>query len=106
MPCIGDTDSRYNDDISYDLKEQENFWNSLEGLFLEDIAFYYTDETNGTTIATIANKNPIVPAEFGTYDFSNVKGFLVRRRDIHLLFYAMNFLSNSSSNVSYFCFRM
>ena len=100
MPCIGDTDSRYNQDISYDLKEQENFWNSLEGLFLEDIAFYYNDGT------TIANNSVVVPAEFGTYDFSNVKGFLVRRRDIHLLFYAMNFLSNSSSNVSYFCFRM
>ena len=100
MPCIGDTDSRYNQDISYDLKEQENFWNSLEGLFLEDMVLYKRDGTLDT------NNAFVVPAPLGTYDFSNVKGFLVRRRDIHLLFYAVNFLSNSSSNVSYFCFRM
>ena len=99
MPCIGDTDSRYNQDIGYDLKEQDNFWNSLEGLFVEDIVVYKSDGTPDTN-------NAVVPAPLGTYDFSNVKSFLVRRRDIHLLFYAVNFLSNSSSNVSYFCFRM
>ena len=99
MPCIGDTDSRYNQDISYDLKEQDNFWNSLEGLFVEDIVIYKSDGTPDTN-------NAVVPAPLGTYDFSNAKAFLVRRRDIHLLFYAVNFLSNSSSNVSYFCFRM
>jgi hypothetical protein len=101
MPCIGDTDSRYNRDVSYDLKEQENFWNSLEGLFLEDMVFYNSD---GIPLTNYSETG--FPAQLGTYDFSNVKGFLVRRRDIHLLFYAVNFLSNSSSNVSYFCFRM
>ena len=100
MPCIGDTDSRYNQDISYDLKEQDNFWNSLEGLFLEDAVFY---NKNGTAAK---ESDIVVPAQLGTYDFSNAKGFVVRRRDIQLLFYAVNFLSNSSSNVSYFCFRM
>ena len=101
MPCIGDTDSRYNQDISYDLKEQDNFWNSLEGLFVEDMVLYNSDKTPDT------NNGLIVPAALGTYDFSNVKGFVVRRmRDIQLLFYAVNFLSNSSSNASYFCFRM
>ena len=101
MPCIGDTDSRYNQDISYDLKEQDNFWNSLEGLFLEDMVFYNSD---GIPLTNYSETG--FPAQLGTYDFSNVKGFLVRTRDIHLLFYAVNFLSNSSSNVSYFCFRM
>jgi len=69
MPCIGDTDSRYNQDISYDLKEQENFWNSLEGLFVEDIVVYKSDGTPDTN-------NAVVPAPLGTYDFSNVKSFL------------------------------
>eukprot|EP00554_Chaetoceros_debilis_P010664 CAMPEP_0194109370 /NCGR_PEP_ID=MMETSP0150-20130528/8867_1 /TAXON_ID=122233 /ORGANISM="Chaetoceros debilis, Strain MM31A-1" /LENGTH=181 /DNA_ID=CAMNT_0038798303 /DNA_START=417 /DNA_END=958 /DNA_ORIENTATION=+ len=69
MPCIGDTDSRYNQDISYDLKEQENFWNSIGGLFLEDMVLYNSDgipETN----------NAILPPQLGTYDFSNVKAFV------------------------------
>ena len=96
MPCIGDTDSRYNQDISYDLKEQDNFWNSLEGLFLDDTVIYTRDGIPATNY----------PGPLGTYDFSNAKGFLVRRRDIHLLFYVVNFLSNSSPNASYFCFRM
>jgi len=69
MPCIGDTDSRYNQDISYDLKEQDNFWNSLEGLFVEDIVVYKSDGTPDTN-------NAIVPAPLGTYDFSNAKAFL------------------------------
>ena len=84
MPCIGDTDSRYNQDISYDLKEQENFWNPLEGLFLEEIVFYKSDGTPDTN-------NAVVPAPLGTYDFSNVKGFLVRRRDIIILCRELSF---------------
>ena len=79
MPCIGDTDSRYNQDISYDLKEQENFWNSLEGLFLEDMVLYYSDAVPD------ANSNTVVPAQLGTYDFSNVKGFTVRRRAFYFM---------------------
>jgi len=70
MPCIGDTDSRYNQDISYDLKEQDNFWNSLEGLFLEDAVLYYSDGTPAK------DSSIVVPAQLGTYDFSNGKGFL------------------------------
>ena len=79
MPCIGDTDSRYNQDISYDLKEQENFWNSLEGLFLKEIVFYKSDGTPDT------NNGNLLPAQLGTYDFSNVKGFTVRRRAFYFM---------------------
>ncbi len=70
-PCIGDTDSRYNQDVSYNLKEQNNFWKSLEGLYVQDMTFY---DRNGP----ITNTTIIVPAGLGTYDFSKAKSFLVR----------------------------
>ena len=42
-PCIGDTDIRYNPDVSYDLKDQDNFWAILEGLYIADECAFLPD---------------------------------------------------------------
>ena len=31
-PCIGETDDRYNPDVSYNLKDQNDLWKKKEGL--------------------------------------------------------------------------
>jgi len=68
-PCIGQTDSRYNQDVTYNLKEQNNFWKSLEGLYVQDVTLY---ESNGTAVTN----NVFFPAQQGTYDFSKAKSFV------------------------------
>ncbi|GFH44465.1 hypothetical protein CTEN210_00939 [Chaetoceros tenuissimus] len=41
--CIGDTDKRYDPDVSYDLKEGSMFWKSYEGLYEIDEYIYAAD---------------------------------------------------------------
>ena len=41
--CIGDTDKRYDSDVSYDLKEGSMFWKSYEGLYEIDEYIYAAD---------------------------------------------------------------
>ena len=71
-PCIGETDDRYNPDVSYNLKDQNDLWKNLEGLYVgtqsdfskdgEKLTKYYLP---GAELAGI-----------GSYDFSNAKMFL------------------------------
>lgn len=99
-PCIGDTDSRYNPDVTYNLKEQNNFWKSLEGLYVQDMIFYENGLPNTNYVG-------VVPAPLGTYDFSKAKSFLVRS-DLRLhqgnlfTFHTVEFHPRSSSTNSCF----
>ena len=68
-PCIGDTDSRYNQDVSYNLKEQNNFWKSLEGLYVQNMTFWWEGAPD---------TNAVIAPGIGTFDFANAKSFLVR----------------------------
>jgi len=49
-PCIGDTDIRYNPDVSYDLKDQDNFWALIEGLYISDECSFLPDGTIQTNV--------------------------------------------------------
>jgi len=73
-PCIGDTDSRYNPDASYNLKEQNQLWKSLEGLYVQDECDY--DGTTGEEETSIFLS--LMPKEMGMGSWSvcDVKGFM------------------------------
>lgn len=71
-PCRGDTDIRYDPNASYDLKEQDSFWKSLEGLYVGDMKFFYDD---GTPETKYGNG---LPEDLGTFDMSKAKSFVVR----------------------------
>ena len=77
-PCISDTDSRYNPDVTYNLKEQNNFYKSLEGLHVQDVAFYYVEDVPFGIPTT--NSILFVSTELGTYDLSKAKAFLGKKR--------------------------
>lgn len=72
--CIGDTDIRYNPDITYDLKELDVFWKKIEGLYVEDHCNYLADGTPHSEVYL-----PGLPKEsgFGSWDGCNQKSFLV-----------------------------
>ena len=75
MPCIGDTDVRYNPNISYDLKEQNDFWKAIEGMYVLDLCGYKADglpERKGY-IQGLGEEEG-----FGSFDFCNTKAFMVR----------------------------
>jgi len=72
-PCIGATDVRYDPDVSFDLKEQNEVWKSIEGLYMGEICLYNADGT--------PQKDQYLsgaPKEFGlgTYDFCSTKLFI------------------------------
>jgi len=71
--CIGDTDIRYNPDISYDLKELDVFWKLFEGLYVGDHCIYLADGTPQSEVYL-----PGLPKEsgFGSWDGCNQKSFL------------------------------
>lgn len=71
--CIGDTDIRYNPDVSYDLKELDFFWKLLEGLYVGDHCIYLADGTPQSKVYL-----PGLPKEggFGSWDGCNHKFFL------------------------------
>ena len=73
-PCIGDTDVRYNPDVTYNLKEQADFWSDLEGLYIQDECDYDADGTKRTKffLPGLAEE-----AGLGSFDFCNMKAFLV-----------------------------
>ena len=74
--CIGDTDIRYNPDISYDLKEQDEFWGKFEGLYVQDERTYLADGSPQSK-----NYLPGIPVEagLGSWDFCNQKAFVVSK---------------------------
>lgn len=72
--CIGDTDVRYNPDVTYNLKEQADFWADFEGLYVQDQCDYDADGTKRTRFFL-----PELPEVFGlgSFDACNMKAFLV-----------------------------
>ena len=73
-PCIGDTDIRYNPDVSYDIKEQDNFWARYEGLYIGD----------QSSILAYGKPNdeiylPGVPRELGSWNHCGIKSFTVSK---------------------------
>ena len=76
MPCIGDTDVRYNPNIGYDLKEQNDFWKAIEGMYVLDMCNYDANglpQSKGYMQAGVGEE-----LGFGTFDFCNTKAFMVR----------------------------
>jgi len=73
QPCIGDTDIRYNPDVSYDIKEQDNFWELFEGLYMADDECFTSED--GTDV-----ENYVLPGTeglgVGTFDGCGFKSFL------------------------------
>jgi len=69
-PCIGDADDRYSADARYDLTEQNSFWKSLEGLYVQDMKFFFEDGTPET------NYTAGLPEGLGTFDMSKAKSFV------------------------------
>jgi len=70
--CLGDTDPRYDSEISYDLKEGDAFWKSREGLYVEDQCEYGGDGIPITKQPIRGFKRTI----FGTWDFCNGRAML------------------------------
>jgi len=72
-PCIGETDVRYDSDVSYNLKEQDDIWGKLEGLFVDETCEYDADGTKRTKFYP-----PYFPPEYGlgSYNRCDIKGFL------------------------------
>ena len=75
-PCIGDTDDRYNLDVGYDLKDQDDLWKNLEGLYVLDICNY---DENKTAITSGYLDTFPKEAGWGSYDFCSVKAFTVSK---------------------------
>jgi len=72
-PCIGETDVRYDSDVSYDIKEQDDIWGKLEGLYVQESCEYEADGTKRTKLYP-----PNFPPEYGLGSYNNCekKGFL------------------------------
>ena len=73
-PCIGETDDRYNPDVSYNLKDQNDLWKKKEGLYVGTQVDYNAEGDK------LTNRNPkkfdgTEINGIGTYDFSNGKTF-------------------------------
>ena len=73
-PCIGDTDIRYNPDVSYDLKEQNDFWTRYEGLYIGDDCSRGADGTPDDEIYLDG-----VPRELGSWNNCGMKSFTVSK---------------------------
>lgn len=71
-PCIGDTDIRYNPDVSYDLKDKNDFWPLFEGLFIADECWFNPD---GTILTNVFVRG--LDAGLGTWSGCSNKSFLV-----------------------------
>lgn len=71
-PCIGETDVRYDPDVSYNIKEQEDIWGKFEGLYVQDSCEYDADGTKRTEYLPPTGWSPA----YGTYNNCNEKGFL------------------------------
>mmetsp|Transcript_21488 Transcript_21488/g.32649 ORF Transcript_21488/g.32649 Transcript_21488/m.32649 type:complete len:482 (-) Transcript_21488:45-1490(-) len=71
-PCIRDADNmdRYSANVSYNLTEQNSFWKSLEGLYVQDMNFFFEDGTPET------NYTAGLPEGLGTFDMSKAKAFV------------------------------
>jgi len=70
-PCIGATDVRYDRDVSFDLKEQNEIWKLIEGLYMGEGCVYNADGTPQNEAYAI------IPKEIGlgTYNLCNSKIF-------------------------------
>jgi gas vesicle protein len=68
--CIGETDIRYDPDVSLNIKDQNDFWKGTDGLFIGEQVFYSADGEKQTEVPLDeAMKN------LGTYDWSKIKVF-------------------------------
>ena len=100
-PCIGDTNSRYNKGATYNLKDQNNFWKYLEGLYVQNVTFFKID---GRPITKWSN---LLPAELEPHDLSTAKSFMLVSFDLKVhndnlfTFHTVTFVSESSSNHVY-----
>jgi len=70
-PCIGDTDIRYNPDVSHDLKDKNDFWPLFEGLFIADECWFNPD---GTILTNVFLRG--LDAGLGTWSGCSNKSFL------------------------------
>jgi len=70
-PCIGETDVRYDSDVSYNIKEQDDIWGKLEGLYVQESCEYEADGTKRTKLYP-----PNFPPELGSYNNCDIKAFL------------------------------
>jgi len=72
-PCIGETDVRYDSDVSYNIKEQDDIWGKLEGLYVQESCEYDADGTKRTKFYP-----PGFPPEYGLGSYNNcdIKSFL------------------------------
>jgi len=71
-PCIGATDLRYDPDVSFNLKEQNGIYKSLEGLYMGEICFYTADGVPRTEAYLSLTPEAL---GLGTYDFCSTKVF-------------------------------
>jgi len=70
--CIGDTDVRYNTDVSYDLVSQDEFWSKISGFVVGEECTYDINGQPRVKVYLGGTEN----ANLGTYDFCNIKTFV------------------------------
>lgn len=68
--CLGDTDIRYDPNVSYDLKDQNPIWEAIEGWYEMDMVYFNEDGTL-RTLETFGD-----PTQMGSYDFTKGKTFM------------------------------
>jgi len=74
-PCIGDSDIRYDPDVSYNLEDQDDYWKRAGGLYMGETVSY-TAEGDKRSVAYLASAAEAMRKnKLGTYDFSKMKTF-------------------------------
>jgi len=70
--CIGDTDVRYNTDVSYDLVSQDEFWSKISGFVVGEECSYDLDGQPRVKVYLEGTEN----SGLGTYDFCSARTFI------------------------------
>ena len=68
--CLGDSDIRYDPEVKYDLKEQNQIWETIEGWYEMDMMYFNEDGTQ-RSFETFGD-----PTQLGSYDFTKGKTFM------------------------------
>jgi len=93
--CVRGTDIRYDGEIGYDLKDHNAIWNSLEGLYVEDLCVYTHD---GMPIFEQYLSRHPKKAGLGSFNFCNARGFVNITVDGSRFYYERFFIAKSNGD--------
>ena len=69
--CIGDTDIRYDPNVSFSIKDQSDFWPKTEGFFIGELVNYLANGEKNTEFQLEGMQD----FDLGSYDASKVMAF-------------------------------